>query len=430
MAGSTGDTFLNISSYWQGNVRWGRNVIASGGDTQATTTTIARTIRGAGGRAATNAMTDEALKACITQAEALTIFSGENPEEYPDTPPKVLPTTHPKIWSDTTYNLDATARSTAAAPIMTESASDNFLSAGYIYVSAYGNAVADSTGLFRYYPYTTAQYSVTVRDRKGTGSGWAGVDWSDWHRIDVSKLSQIALDKCRRSENPVAVEPGRYDTILEPQALCDLFAPILDRAMDRRMAEMGMGPFAAGGGNSKIGQQLLDERITVSADPMDPDCGFMPFDWNGEPYPHVNWFDHGVLKELAYDRRYGLTELGKDAALPNSRAFRISGGTTSLDEMIATTKRGILVTRFNSVMVIDFPSMLLGGNTRDGLWLIENGKISKAIKNFRFTESPLFILNNIAQLGVPQRVYRPGAPAVVPLIKVHDFSFTGLMDAV
>src|SRR5690606_9888908 len=110
--------------------------------------------------------------------------------------------------------------------------------------------------------------------------------------------------------------------------------------------------------------------------------------------------------------------------------FRISGGKTTVEEMIASTERGILVTRFNAISIIDFNSMLLGGNTRDGLWLVERGKITKAIKNFRITESPLFVFNNIVQLGIPQRVFRPGAPAVVPALKVNDFSFTGMMDAV
>ncbi len=225
-------------------------------------------------------------------------------------------------------------------------------------------------------------------------------------------------------------EAPRGGERLEPQAVSDLCSPILNRAMNRVMAEQGMGPFAAGNGNSKIGQKVFDERITISADPMDPDCGFVPFDWNGEPYQAVNWFERGVLKELAYDRHYGLTQLNRDAALPNSRAYRMSGGTATIDEMIASTERGILVTRFNAIGVIDINSMLLGGNTRDGLWLVERGKISRPIKNFRITESPLFALNNIAQLGIPQRVFRPAAPAVVPALKINDFSFTGMMDAV
>jgi predicted Zn-dependent protease len=297
---------------------------------------------------------------------------------------------------------------------------------------AQGAAVLDTSQLFRYYPITQCQYSITVRDPASAGSGWAGVDFNDWQRIDANQRTAIAIDKCQRSRNPVAVEPGRYTAVLEPQAVCDLFSPILDRAMDRQMAEMGMGPFAAGGGNSKIGQRVLDDRMTVSADPMDPDCGFIPFDWNGEPYQHVNWIENGVLKDLSYNRAYGVTALNKDAALSNSRAYRLSmtGATATVDEMVEGVERGLLVTRFNNVRLVDFQSMLLSGTTRDGIWLIEKGKISKAVKNFRFTESPLFAFNNIQQSGIPQRVFRPDAPAVVPAITVRDFSFTALADVV
>jgi len=116
--------------------------------------------------------------------------------------------------------------------------------------------------------------------------------------------------------------------------------------------------------------------------------------------------------------------------LPNSSAFRMSGGTTSVDEMIATTKRGLIVTRFSDISVIDADSLLMTGFTRDGLWLIENGKVTKPVKNFRFTESPMFAFNNVEQLGVPVRAFHPSAPAVVPAVKVRDFSFTSLIEAI
>jgi predicted Zn-dependent protease len=114
----------------------------------------------------------------------------------------------------------------------------------------------------------------------------------------------------------------------------------------------------------------------------------------------------------------------------------MSGGDTSVDEMIATTKRGLLVTRFSNLRGLDGTSLLSTGLTRDGLWLVENGKISKAVKNFRFTESPLFMLNSIEQLGVPVRVFRPTGtggeltPGIVPPLKVRDFSFTSAIDAI
>jgi predicted Zn-dependent protease len=427
-----GSTTLAIKSVWQGNIRWGHNVVTSGGDARTTDFTVSRDIHGALGSASTNSSDDAMIETCVRRAETFLRLGSEDPEQYVDTPSVILPFTHPVLWFDATYAVDAAARGQQTAECIRQATKEGLLSAGYLETSAEGAAVLNTAALFRYYPLTTAQYSITIRDPKHGGSGWAGVDFNDWRRIDSERLTALAVDKCQRSRNPVAVEPGRYRALLEPQAVCDLFAPILDRAMDREMAEQGMGPFTAGDGNSKIGQRVLDPRLTVTADPMDPDCGFLPFDWSGEPYQPVTWIEQGVLKALSYGREYGLRQLNKDAGLPNSQAFRLAatGTTVTVEEMIATTERGLLVTRFSNVSLLDLRSMLLSGNTRDGLWLIERGKISKAVKNFRFTESPLFAFNNIEQVGVPQRVFRPSAPAVVPPITVKDFNFTALMDAV
>jgi len=425
-----GLTSIAIESRWTGNLRWARNVVTTGGDTQENSIQLGRNLWGNGGSATVNAMDDAALRAAVQRAEDGTLYGGQNPDDYPDPPQPMHPITQPKIWFDSTYNLGAEARGGAAARLVGPAKAAGVLAAGYLEVSAKARAVRDSLNLTRYYPYTVAQYSVTVRDTTGTGSGWAGVDFNDWERIDAAKLSAIALDKCLRSRNPVAVEPGRYTAILEPQALCDMWAPIMGKLLMRGYAEMGMGPFTLGRERSKIGLKIMDERITIGADPMDPDGAFVPFDWSGEPYRQVNWIEQGYLRDLSYPRDYAIGSLGSDFALPDSLAFRISGGTATVDEMIASTERGILVTRINNARVIEEASGLLSANTRDGLWLIEKGKISKAIKNFRVTESPLFILNNIEQLGVPQRTFRPEAPAICPPIKVRDFSFTGLMDAV
>jgi len=301
-----------------------------------------------------------------------------------------------------------------------------------------------------------------VRDPAGTGSGWAGLDHYDWAKIDGTKLTAIALDKCVKSQKPVRLEPGRYTTILEPQAVGDfvgcLFSPpnFQDRpmAMDTNLyqSSAGPGPFnkrlQPEPAYTRLGEKIVDERITISADPMDPELGFPPFGlmWSLGPvdafsgvsvYHNATWIEHGVLTKLAYDRAVAIRR-GSNTGLPNSGAFRMSGGTTAIEEMIATTKRGILVTRFDQLMLLHFPSQLYRGYTRDGLWLIENGKISHPIKNLAFTESILFALNNVEQLGVPQRVFHGGTahpflvpqPRIVPPLKIRDFSFTALSDAV
>jgi predicted Zn-dependent protease len=197
-----------------------------------------------------------------------------------------------------------------------------------------------------------------------------------------------------------------------------------------------------------LGEKVVDERITISADPLDPDLGFAPFSilegvmggdmFDQSVYHPATWITRGVLTNLAYDRRWAIARLGKNEGLPNSGAFRMSGGDTSMEEMIETTKRGVLVTRFVNIVELDFQSQLYRGYTRDGLWLIENGKISKPVKNMAFTESILFALNNILQLGKPQRIYNPNValknaipqPTVVPTLKIREFSFTALSDAI
>jgi len=427
-----GRTHLEIYSRWTGNVRWARNDISTGGDTQDTKLYISRIIRNAFGGVSTNALTDDAIRTCLRRAESLLLLQSEHPDNYPDPPITTHPHLNPVIWFDRTVQADDVTRASAADLSIGPAVAARVVSAGYVAVSARGSVVVHSEDLFWYYPYTTAQCSITVRDTAGRGSGWAGVDWNDWSRIDVPRLTATALEKCLRSRDPVAVEPGRYTAILEPQATSELVSIIIERSLERAVAENGGGPFADPNvpGDSRIGQRVMDPRITIGADPMDPDCGFVPFTGNGEPYQPVNWIERGILKELAYDRTYGIRQLGRDMALPNPLAYRMSGGSSTIEEMIASTTRGLLVTRFNNVGVLDPGTLLSTGTTRDGLWLIERGQISKAVKNFRFTESPMFVLNAVEQLGVPQRVFRPEFPAVVPPIKVRDFSFTSLVDAV
>lgn len=460
MTAGGGDIALWVESGWSGNLRYARNQISTSGDIRGDDVVVIRDIQGAIGYVTCSHIDDVGIEAAIRRAERLLRSLEEtgdrrfrehfapvpvDPEERRNRDGRdeaedisssissliqsVEPFQKPEIFFDTTYNLRASERVQEIEPLIASARKADLRAAGYIEVGARGRAVMDTFGRSLYYPYTVAQFSVTVRDPKGTGSGWAGVDFSDWKRIDPAKLSEIAMDKCLRSRNPVAVEPGRYTAILEPQAVGDLFAPLM-KLLDRKVAEDGGGPFAGTQGNSKIGLQVLDPRITLGADPMDPDLGFPPFDRAGNVYNPVNWIENGILKELAYFRKYGIQQLGINSGLPNSGAFRISGGTTSIDEMIASTKRGLVVTRFYNVAIAMPKSAVFTGYTRDGVWLVENGKISKAVKNFRFVESPLFAFNNLDTLGPAVRIFRPQAPAVAPSAKVHDFNFASLSEAI
>ena len=455
-----GYTVVAIRSWWTGNVRWARNQISTAGEISDNAMQVERNLNGAWGTVQINDTTDVALIAAARRAERLAALLPEESQSDLVTRLPLEPAADPKLFSEATYALNADRRAATAIALAKSAADAGMLSAGYIEVSAHSMALIDSYGRARYFQYTVAQYSVTVRDPKGTGSGWAGVDWYDWTKIDGAKLSQLALDKCLQSRNPVAIEPGRYTTILEPQAVCDFIGNLVfdwQEPLARSGNEYAdhAGPFLKTPphdglpGFSMLGERVVDDRITISADPMDPDLGFPPFQgplggwtdrFDKDVYHPATWIERGVLTNLAYDRHYGIAQLGLNTGLPNSGAFRMSvqGKMTDPGEMIATTKRGLLVTRFDQVLNLNFRSLLYRGYTRDGLWLIENGKISKPVRNMAFTESILFALNNVEQLGVPQRVFHPQSdnvwgmprPVIVPPLKIKDFSFTALVDSI
>ena len=431
-----------IHSSWTGNVRWARNLVSTSGEVRRNFVDYI----GCGqdwknnesweGRVTTNCITDAALVALVRQNERINKVDGTKFYPHLDlithVPLEPLPAVLPQLFSEATYQLDAGHRDATATQLARTAADAGMLSAGYISVSANSLAFLTSWGVSQYYAYTWAQYSVTVRDPKGIGSGWAGVDWHDWDKIDGARLTGIALDKCLKSRNPVAVEPGRYTTILEPQAVCELVKPLM-KALDRYNAEHdwqqpmhsanheasvnenklicyddSLEPY------SKIGERVVDERITISADPLDPELGFPSFNEDGTLegeiiYRPVTWIERGVLQALSYKRSIAARCLDRSTGLGSDGAFRMSfsGVPTSMEEMVATTERGLLVTRFVGVVELERRSTLCSGCTRDGVWLIEKGKISKAVKNFRFVESILFALNNIEQLGVPQRAFTP-----------------------
>ena len=430
-----GETRLNFTTEWAGNVRWARNHISTSGDRRNNTLTIGRSLQSEGQYLTLNQVDEASVRRAMAYVEAaIARYRPEVLQEFQEPPFQVNDYLHPRLWFDATDNLDGAQRAACAEMAIHPAEQAGMVSAGYLEVKASGVAVnRQQLEMALYYPVTEAQYSVTVRDPQGTASGWAGVNWNDWRRIDVAALSAIALDKCLKSRSPVAIEPGRYTTILEPQAGYDMGLGLVIGFGWKSAIETPTDPYhdAAKVIQTKLGQRVVDERLTVRADPMDPDLGFVPFDDNGEPYQPAVWIERGVLRHLSYNRRFAVTQGVGDVGLLNSGNFRLegSGPPASVDEMIVSTKRGLLVTRFTNVRLI-LGTTMVTGSTRDGIWLIENGKISKAVKNFRFTESPFFVLNSVEAIGVPQRVFSPGAAAMVPPLKVIDFSFTSLTDAV
>ena len=376
----------------------------------------------------TNETTDAALRAAVDKSEKLARLAPDDPEAMPLLGPQALKPV--EAYFSSVADMDASGRAKIALTALepTRKAGD-LTAAGFVVTNVQASALGNSKGLFGYYRSTNVNYTITVRTKDGTGSGWAGAEHNDAAQIDFRAISERAIEKARLSSNPVAVEPGRYTVIMEPQAVGDL-CQLIGFYADARSTDEGRSPFVKQGGGSKIGEKIVDPRVTIYADPFDPMIRAQPFDGDGLPLGRQVFVENGVLKTLYYSRFWAQKKGVEPTGAPTS--FLMTGGDGSTEDLIRGTERGILVTRLWYLREVDPRTILYTGLTRDGTFLIENGKISKAVKNFRFNDSPLFMLNNLEAVGRPVRLAgtEAGGAVVVPPIKARDFNFTSLSDAV
>ena len=424
------ETRVSISSGVSGNTRFAVNQVSTAGDTYDAVVTVRSVFGRRGASATTNKLDDASLRAVVQRAEALARLAPEDPEALPELGAQQYRDSDAG-WSETTATLDPSGRATAVRAVAEPARAASLTSTGYMETNAGAFAIANSKGLFAYRRQTASSMTTTVRTPDGTGSGWAGASHHDWSRIDAAALGARAIEKAKRSANPVAIEPGRYTVVLEPTAVANL-VQLIAGSLGARNADEGRSFFSKPGGGNKIGMKVLDERVTLSSDPFDPETPGAPFTGDGTPVGPTTWIEKGVVKNLAYDRYWAQ----KNNATPSSvSGLRMSGGTASLEDMIASTARGLLVTRLWYIRGVDPRTILFTGLTRDGTFLIENGKITRAVKNLRWNESPIFMLNNLEAMGVPVRVSAsedgsPGQAIVVPPVKARDFNFTSTSDAV
>ena len=419
---------VNIGGGYSANVRFADNRISTAGGVATANVAVQSSFGPKHAVTSTNDFSDAGLERAVRQSEALAKLAPDDPEAMPLLGPQQYDTVN--SYFDSTANLGPDGRAEAARlAIEPCKAGGDLKAAGFLQTGIGAGAVGNSKGLFAYQSGTSANYTLTVRTTDGTGSGWAGADHPDWSQLDVRAVAQHAIDKARLSRSPVAVEPGRYTVILEPQAVGDL-VQLLAFALDARSADEGRSAFSKQGGGTKIGDKVVDERVTLLSDPADPQLLSNTFDGQGLPARRRVWIENGILKGLTYSRFWAQKKNQQPDAGTNAAKF--VGGTESLEDLIKSTPRGILVTRLWYLRQVDPRTELYTGLTRDGTFLIENGKLSKSVKNFRFNESPLFMLNNLEALGRAQRVAgtEAGGDVVMPAIKVHDFNFTSLSDAV
>ena len=313
----------------------------------------------------------------------------------------------------------------------------NVIGSGYIPKIHQTTCSANSKGLFAYYQYAEASFILTCRTPDGGGSGWAGLTGiKDVSRIDATALTEVAADKAVKSQKPRAIEPGRYTVILEPRANARLLSLMMG-LFNARTAEGQVGNYFSGKepGTTKVGEKLFSTDFTVKSDVGNDILRQTPIGPDGMAAQPVTWIEKGVLKNLAYDRTWARRQKKPPTPATTTMSLVMEGSDTSVEQMIKTTKRGLLVTFFWYIRAVDQPSLLNTGMTRDGLFLIENGEITGPVQNFRWNMSPLVAYNNITAVGRPVPIHTgesydgPGT-ALVPPVRVEDFFMTSISPAV
>ncbi len=410
-----------------GNIRYAKNAISTAGDISTLSLSVSSTFGKKTGTATVNEFDDASLQKLVKRSEELAQLAPENPEH--------MPLLGPQEFKDSVTFVPATAgitpdtRADAVAKSIQVAEEAKLEAAGYIENSTGFDAIANSKGLFAYNKNTDVIFSVTLRNATGTGSGYAAKGYNDITKLDTYSATKVAAQKANGSVGAKAIEPGKYTVILEPVAATYMLENLF-RGFDARSADEGRSFMSKPGGGNRLGDQLVDEKVTIYSDPFSTELPSATWSREGFPLERRNWIEKGVVKNLTYSQYWAQQKNVQPVPFPNN--IIMEGGTASLDELIKSTEKGILVSRLWYIRMVDPQTLLLTGLTRDGTFYIENGEIKFPIKNLRFNESPVIMLNNVEALGKVERSisvesYRS---YLVPPMKIRDFTFTSLSDAV
>jgi len=296
-------------------------------------------------------------------------------------------------------------------------------------------AVVNSLGVETYQKFSDLFLHLIVENDKS--SGYASFVARDPDQLDVDALAEEALRKTSKEE-PIQIEPGEYEVILEPYAVSELLSFLGYLGFHALAVQEGRSFFS-----NRFGEKMVDEKVTVYDDGLDPEGLQVPFDFEGIPKKKVTFFDKGVAKEVTYDSftagREGKDSTGHGLIAPNTAGpipinLFMEGGKSSLGEMIQSVRKGIYLTRFHYTNVVEPMKAVITGMTRDGTFLIEEGEIKRPIKNLRFTESILEALSRVTALSKDRRICSEGTVysrrfvtgTVVPALKIDGFNFSGV----
>lgn len=416
---ATGDhTIIGLHDQHDGTTRFANNQIIQNINTRKVTLTITSAIGRRHGTTSTTDLTAGSVKETLKRAEKIARISPEDSEYLPPVGPQ---TYHP--WpssSHETVNAGPERRLMLAREVIDQAQSEHLKAAGIVASSTTNVGVAANTGLFAHEQRTNARFSLTAQNSGATG--WSSALHRSIEHLNIRERTHIAIQKAKRGIHAKKIPAGRYTVILEPPAAAGLLTWLI-RMLNAKSYDKGTSAFSG-----KLDSLILDQRLTLQNRPDHPDLLGQGFTQEGLPVNQVTWIDKGVLKQLDYDRF--TADQHRIHTLPTLEAPHLTGENptaSDVDNLIRNTESGVLVTNFWYIRPVNPTDLTLTGMTRDGTFLIEEGRITTPIHNFRFHDSPLRAFNHIESLTLPQEATSSETGKfLIPALKINDFHFSSV----
>lgn len=423
------DASVNINSSQTSHVRFAENSFTTSGKREGRGANITVWIDGKRGSSSTNDFDESSLKEAVEQAEKIARLAPPDREYLPTLGAQAYKPS--SGFTPATANISPAARAKAIGTILAECEKAKVIAAGFYQSQASASASATKNGNFNFQQSTVVGLSVTGRTSDGTSSGYFARSHFDVNKLDTARIAREAIRKTLEGQNAQALDPGVYTVILEPQAVSDILG-FFAGGFDARSAEEGRSPFSVVGGKTKLGEKIFDEHINILSDPWNLELPGSAAAQGGLPAQKIYLVKNGVLENLTYSRFWAKQKGKEPTPGPVNTIIETSGKPATLQEMIASTQRGLIVSRFWYIRGTDPRVAGQTGLTRDGVWLIENGKISHPVKNFRFNQSTIQMLapGNVEMIGVSERVGDTDSASLLPTLKLKAFNFTSQSEAV
>ena len=436
------------SEHTETNLRWAANNLTTNGQMASRSVTVISILDGAAGPSAGVVTRSVTSAAEVPDLVAASELAAHKAGPADDAAPLVQPYETDDDWSADPARTSVAVFERFADGLGTAfavSSRRDRLLFGFAEHSLTSTFVASSTGLRRRFDQPTGRVELNAKSADYRRSAWNGVHTRDFTDVDIGALTERLNTRLDWAATTYELPPGRYETILPPTAVADLMLDAYWTA-SARDAEEGRSVYARSGGDTRVGERLSELPLTLRSDPDEPGLRCAPFEVatasaaglqsvfdNGAPVEACSWITNGELSELIRTRSWA-ARTGAPARLFVDNLILDGAGTASLDDMIANTERGLLLTSLWYIREVDPQTLLLTGLTRDGVYLVENGTVQGAVNNFRFNESPVALLGRITEIGrtvptLPREWADYFTRAAMPPVRVPDFNMSTVSQA-